>query len=90
MATSFTAGSASAPIVIIKDADCDDSYVYLAEGPPGMPLSEAVDRVDAAIRAAKAAPADPETDYTFEDLEREIEARGMRMVPSYETASERW
>jgi hypothetical protein len=90
MTTSFTAGDATAPIVMIKDYDHDDQYVYLAEGPPGLPLSEAVDRVDAAIRAAKAAPADPETGYTFEDLEREIEARGLRMVPSYETASERW
>jgi hypothetical protein len=90
MATSFTAGGASAPIVMIHDADCDDSHVYLAEGPAGLPLSDAVDRVDAAIRAAKTAPADPETGYTFEDLEREIEARGMRMVPSYAAASERW
>jgi hypothetical protein len=81
---------ATAPIVMIKDEDGNDEYVYLAEGPPGMALSDAVASVGAAIRAAKANPQDVTTGYTFEDLEREIDARGLRMVPSYATADERW
>jgi hypothetical protein len=90
MNPSTKAAQDTRPIVLIKDFEHDDEYVYLAEGPPGMAVSDAVNRVDEAIRAAKAAPADPETDYMFEDLEREIAARGLRMVPSYETATERW
>lgn len=81
---------ATAPIVIIKDADRNDAYVYLVEGDAGMTLEQAVALVTAAIRAAKASPQDPETGCIFEDLEREIERRGLRMVPSYATAAERW
>lgn len=85
-----TMNTETRPIVIIRDLDCSDDYLYLAEGPPGMGLDEAIERVSAAIRAAKANPADPETDYTFEDLERELEANGVRLVPSYGCAQERW
>ena len=85
-----TMSTETRPIVIIRDDDHSDEYLYLAEGPPGMALEEATERVSAAIRAAKANPADPETDYTFEDLERELEANGVRLVPCYGYAQERW
>ncbi len=78
------------PIVIIRDDDHSDEYLYLAEGSPGMALDEAIERVSAAIRAAKARPADPDTGYTFEDLERELAAHNVRLVPCYGRAAERW
>lgn len=81
---------ATRPVVLIRDQDGDDDYIYLAEGWPGLPVAEAVERVDAAIRAAKTAPADPETGYVFEDLERELTRRGLALVEAYESANERW
>jgi hypothetical protein len=55
-----------------------------------MALDEAIERVSAAIRAAKARPSDPDTGYTFEDLERELAAHDVRLVPCYGCAAERW
>lgn len=85
-----TTNTGTKPIVIIRDDDHSDEYLYLAEGSPGMALDEAIERVSAAIRAAKEKPADPDTGYTFEDLERELEAQDVRLVPCYGCANERW
>jgi hypothetical protein len=73
-------------VIFIKDQDGDDSYVYAAIAPDGMNGQEAEQLVNEAVRMAK--DNRPE-DYSFDDLERELVARGFE-VPLFGDATERW
>jgi hypothetical protein len=73
-------------LVFIKNQDGDDSYLYAVIAPNGMSGQEAERVVDEAIRTAKD---NRPKNYSFEDLERELVARGFE-VPLFSDATERW